>query len=334
MVTFRSGDTLPACLAALQAAAPMGTELLVVDNAADATVVELVERTWAGACVQVNSVNRGFAAAVNQALRRARGDAILLLNPDAVIEPATIGTLRAALAALPMAGIVAPRLLSPAGEPLVSGYPFLTLGTVIWRHFQLVRVFPNAQLGRYRQRTLAGGAPFRVDWAQGACLLVRRAVFEQLGQFDADFFFYAEEVDFMRRAARAGWSTYIVPAAVAHHAEGGSSSQVVPLKLASHYLSKVVYFEKHHAPPRRHMLRALLVGDLGLRILYRAYGILSGRPRDARLRLVTYARTARMLLASPTRTIVREWRSMGEGAATEQATSGGTQRREPARAAS
>ena len=311
LVTFRSGRTLPGCLAALRASVPPATELHVVDNAGDDAVIGLVERLWPGACVRVNAVNRGFAAGVNQAVREARGDAVLLLNPDALVEPGALAALWSALRALPDAGVVAPVLLEPSGAPVLSCYPSLSLGTVIWRHFQLVRVFPNAVLGRYRRRALAGGEPFAVDWAQGACLLVRWSVFEQVGHLDEDFFLYAEEVDFQRRAARAGWRTYVVPAARVRHAEGTSSAQVVPLKLASHYLSKVVYFEKHHRPVARLALRAVLLADLGLRVAYRAYGVARGRPPDARQRLGSYALTARMLSTHSTPALVARWRSMG-----------------------
>ena len=317
VVTFRSRDTLPSCLAALRASVPPATELHVVDNAGDCEVRALVERLWPSARVTVNAVNRGFGAAVNQAARAARGEAILLLNPDAVVEPNAVPALRAALRSLPDAGAVAPVILGPSGAPDLTCYPFLTLGTVIWRHLQLIRLFPNAVLGRYRRRTLAGGEPFAVDWAQGACRLIRRTVFEQIGGFDEDFFFYAEEVDLLLRAARAGWRTYLVPAARVRHAEGASSTRVVPLKLASHYLSKVVYFEKHHAPATRFALRAVLLADLALRTLYRSYGALRGHPSDARTRLSSYALTACLLLTRSTPAIVARWRRLGAEATRE-----------------
>ena len=315
VVTFRSRDALPSCLAALRASVPPATELHVVDNAGDDGVRALAERLWPGARVTINAVNRGFGAAVNQAVRAARGEAILLLNPDAIVEPNAVPSLRAALRSLPDGGAFAPVILGPSGAPDLTCYPFLTLGTVIWRHFQLIRLFPNVVLGRYRRRTLAGGEPFAVDWAQGACLLLRRAVFEQVGGFDEDFFFYAEEVDLLRRIARAGRRTYVVPAARVRHAEGASSTQVVPLKLASHYLSKVVYFEKHHGPATCLALRAILLADLGLRMLYRALGVLRGRPPDARTRLSSYALTARLLLTRSTPAIVARWRRLGARAA-------------------
>jgi len=81
-------------------------------------------------------------------------------------------------------------------------------------------------------------------------LLIRRDLLDQLGGFDEDFFLYAEEVDFAFRAAQAGWRSYLVPTARVRHAEGSSTGQVVPLKLASHYFCKAVYFASIAARPR------------------------------------------------------------------------------------
>ena len=179
----------------------------------------------------------------------------------------------------------------------------------IWQAFQCL---PQR---RYRRLTLApaGRAPVRVDWAQGACWLIRRELLDEVGLLDEDFFLYAEEIDLARRAARSGWRTYLVPTARARHAEGSSSSQVVPLKLASHYLSKVVYFGKHHGTAEQAAVRAILLLDLGLRMAYRAIGVVRGRPPDARQRLVAYARTARLLATQPTPGLIRAWHALAHG---------------------
>jgi len=314
IVTFRNAATLPGALAALKRAAPPGTELLIVENGGDTSVEAVVRASWPDAVVTVNAANRGFAAGVNQALSQAASQAVLLLNPDAEVEPGSIAALLDALERLPDAGIVAPRLLDADGQPVLSCYPFLSPLGVAWRHFQLMRLLPDVVFGRYRRLTLdpVRVDPVPVDWAQGACLLIRRTVLNQVGQLDEDFFLYAEEVDLARRAARAGWRTYLIPTAHVRHAEGSSSGQVVPLKLASHYLSKVVYFAKHHRTAEQATVRAILLLDLSLRMVYRATGVMRGRPPDARQRLTAYARIARLLVTLPPNRLVQSWRAMGQ----------------------
>jgi len=315
IVTFRSSSTLPAALAALRRAAPADAELLVIENGGDPSVTATVQAAWPSATAIVNERNTGFAAGVNQGVAQAHGAAILLLNPDAEVEPGSVAALLAALDALPDAGMVAPRLIDRDGQPVLSCYPFLSLGTVAWRHFQLIRLFPNAVLGRYRRATLdpARAEPVPVAWAQGACVLIRSGLLDRLGGFDPDFFLYAEEVDLARRAARAGWRTYLVPTARVRHAEGISTGQVVPLKLASHYFSKVVYFAKHRGQTQTLVLRALLLLDLTLRMGYRIVGVVRGRPPDARQRLTAYVDIAAALLTLPTDRLVEHWRTMGQG---------------------
>ena len=241
------------------------------------------------------------------------GQALLLLNPDAEVESGSIAALQDALARLPDAGIVAPRLLDAEGRPVLACYPFLSPLDVAWRHFQLRHVLPDLVTGRYRRLTLdpARVEPVPVGWAQGACWLMRREMLDQIGLLDERFFLYAEEVDLARRAARRGWRTYLIPTASVRHAEGSSSSQVVPLKLASHYISKMVYFTKHHGPAEQDIVRAILLLDLGLRMAYRAIGVARGHPPDAHQRLTAYAQIARLLLTLPTTRLIQAWHRLG-----------------------
>jgi N-acetylglucosaminyl-diphospho-decaprenol L-rhamnosyltransferase len=317
VVTFRSSATLPAVLDALRREAPADAELIVVENAGDPRTEPLVSARWPGARVITNRHNRGFAGAVNQGLELAGGEQILLLNPDAGLRRGALGILRRALEHLPEAGIVAPRLLDASGRPVLSCYPFLSIATVAWRHFQLYHLFPDAVLGRYRRRALAPSpsAPFPVDWAQGACLLARRDVMIALGGLDERFVLYCEEVDLCVRAAARGWRTYFVPEAEVCHAEGSSSGQVVRLKLASHYLSKVLYFDKHLGSSRTRALLAVLLVDLALRSALRIGGVLRGRPPDARERLATYLWIARALLTKSPGELEQRWKAQARAAA-------------------
>jgi GT2 family glycosyltransferase len=320
VVTFRSGPTLPSALEALRREAPADAELIVVENGGDPKTASLVVAVWPSARVLTNRHNRGFAAAVNQGLELSRADLVLLFNPDTELYPGTLARLVATLHDHTDAGLVAPTLLDASGNRVLSCYPFLSITTVVWRHFQLYHLFPNAVLGRYRRQALARPprAPFAVDWAQGACLLARRDVLIALGGLDERFVLYCEEVDLCLRAQARGWRTYFVPAAEVSHVEGTSSGQVVPLKLASHYFSKILYFEKHLGPSQTRALRAVLLVDLALRIALRSVGVLRSTPPDARQRLATYCRIARCLLVMSPRAIERRWKDQARAVGFER----------------
>jgi hypothetical protein len=317
IVTYNSAGQLPACAAALDAAlVGLAARVVVVDSASTDGSAVLARRLWPAAAVLERPINAGFAAAVNAGLAAAAGRAVLLLNPDAVPAPGALAALLAYLDATPVAGIVAPRLVDAAGRPVLSCYPFLSLGTIAWRHLQLGRLLPNRLLGRYRRATLdpAAQAPVPVEWAQGACLLLRRAMLDQIGPLDERFVLYCEEVDLCRRAALAGWRTDYLPTAVVRHHEGSSAGRVVPLKLASHYYSKALYFDKHHPGPAAAAARALLLLDLALRSGYRLAGALIGRPPDAARRLRAYLTIARALATEPPARLQRRWRAQAAAA--------------------
>ena len=312
MVAYKSSTTVKSALEALAASTRRPIELVVVDNEGAGETGVLVKEAWPGATVITNAANRGFAAAVNQGIGASRGRCVLLLNPDAELEGDALERLWEALQNLKMAGVAAPRLLDEDGRPVLSCYPFPTLASVAWRHLQIYRIAPDTVLGRYRRRALSLGAvsPFPVDWAQGACLLIRRDVLERVGPLDERFFLYCEEVDLCQRAAEAGWLTYFVPKALVRHAEGSSSRQVVPLKLASHYFSIVLYFDKHRGALQTTLLRGLLLVDLGLRMVFRLVGLALGRPPDARQRLWSYRLIAAMLVSASPRQIGARWRAL------------------------
>lgn len=317
LVTYYSAAHLPACAAALEPAlGGIRAGIVVVDNASADGSAALARRLWPAATVIENERNLGFAAGVNQGLAAAGGRAVLLLNPDALPEPGAAARLLAHLDAHPVTGVVAPRLLDADGRPVLSCYPFPTPARIVWRHLQVSRLFPNRVLGRYRRVTLdpEAAAPVVVDWAQGACLLLRRQMLEEIGGFDERFVLFAEEVDLCRRATTAGWRVDYLPTVPVRHREGSSAAQVVPLKLASHYYSSLLYFEKHHPGRTASVVRCLLVLDLTLRVVYRAWGVLRRRPRDAALRLRTYLAILGALLGDPPARLVARWRAQAAAA--------------------
>jgi GT2 family glycosyltransferase len=321
LVTYYSADHLAACAAALEPAlAGLRAHIVVADNASTDGSADLAARLWPAATVIRNERNVGFGAAVNQALTAARGRAVLLLNPDAQPEPGAIMALLAHLDCHPTVGIVAPRLLDPTGQPVLSCYPFLTPAGVAWAHLRLGRWLPDRLHGRYARVALdpQAAAPVVVDWAQGACLLLRRAMLDAIGGFDERFVFFAEEVDLCRRAALAGWRTDYLPAARVRHRESSSAARVAGFKLASHYYSKLLYFAKHHPGAATTQVRLILLLDLTLRVVYRAWGALCRQPPDAPQRLRAYLAIMRALLTDSPDHLARCWRAQAAAAKPEE----------------
>jgi GT2 family glycosyltransferase len=215
VVTYNSSDHVTALLDSLpDAFGGLTQSVVVVDNCStDGTLDLLAHRSD---CVLVRSTNDGYAAGINRAVC-ASPDAstILILNPDATLDPDAVPRMRDSLR--PGVGIVAPRVREEDGSlsPTIRRGP--TLGRVGGLSFTGLSAFaervenPKQYLSEHE-----------VDWAVGAILLVDRRCFDALGGLDESYFLYSEETDFSLRARDAGWATVYTPRAGGMHVGGGS----------------------------------------------------------------------------------------------------------------
>ena len=204
-------DSLPAALDGLAA------DVIVVDNGSADGTADLVARR--SDCRLVQSANVGYAAGINRGAREASGaNAILVMNPDVRLYPASVSPMLSALGQ-PGTGIVVPQLRSAGGHLA----PSLRRRPTLLRALGLERTGIPAFAERIKQAE-AYARPHPVDWAQGAVVLMSRACFDALGGWDESYFLYSEEVDVSLRAYDAGLLTYYEPGSVAVHI-GGQSGQ-------------------------------------------------------------------------------------------------------------
>ena len=139
------------------------------------------------------------------------------------------------------------------------------------------------------------GVPHAV--VTGACLLIRRAAYEQIGGFDEDFFMYSEELDYCRRARAAGWRVHYLPAARVIHFEGKSSEQALPERHIRFQRSKIRYFRKYHGPLAASVLRLFLLASYAQQLALEALKALLGHKREMRrARVRTYGQVLRALV--------------------------------------
>lgn len=208
LVTWNSATYLPDCLGALSRQTYPAVELIVVDNASSDNSVQHIFARYPSAHIIRNSVNCGYSAAHNQAIRAASGDFYLALNPDVVMQPDYIEALVATLSVDSQCGAAGGKLLL---EPAVFDSAGLFLDR---RRRQYLRAHGKRDDGQFDQ-------PCEVFGVDGAAPLYRRAMLEDIqfeGQFfDECFFAYKEDVDVAWRARLRGWKAWYEPAAVALH---------------------------------------------------------------------------------------------------------------------
>lgn len=202
-------DSIPAAMGRLT------YSVVVVDNgSADGTVQAVDGR---GDCALVRSRNDGYAAGMNRAVRSSpEADAILILNPDATLDPDSVPFMMEVLRR-PGPGVVAPRVREADGSlsPTLRRGP--TMGRVGGLSFTGLPAFTERIEDPAEYET-----EHEVEWAVGAILLVDSGCYQALGGMDESYFLYSEETDFSLRAKDAGWSTVYTPAAGAMHVGGGS----------------------------------------------------------------------------------------------------------------
>lgn len=304
IVSYNTRELLRACLASLRACT-LPLRVVVVDSASHDDSAAVVRADFAEVELIALDRNVGFAASNNIGLARlfdegatAAPDYALLLNPDTIVHPGAIEDLAAFLDRHPRVGMVGPRLLNPDGTLQPAAFRFPTLAMTLLDLFPPGEALPGRLYGswwqgRYPQER-AGDGPFPIDHPLGACMLVRRAVVEQVGRLDEGFFMYAEEVDWCYRIRRAGWAIWQVPAARVTHIGGAATRQFRQRMLIALQESRLRFFRKHYGARfvywngrimRAGMLRAALLawrayarGELArdeLRARLWAYGCIS-----------------------------------------------------------
>jgi N-acetylglucosaminyl-diphospho-decaprenol L-rhamnosyltransferase len=256
VVTYNTRDLVLEALASL--AAEPDLEAIVVDNASVDGTAEAIAAAFPDARLVCSAVNLGFAAGTNLAARQARGDYLLLLNPDAALCSGALSALLGVLKANPRAAATGPALIYPGGQRQDSAFRFPGLVQVGLDLFPVARLASSPLNGRVRSTR-----PVQVDHPLGACMLIRRSAWDDVGPLDEGYFMYVEEVDWCRRAQRRGWQVWHEPAAVVRHHAGASTRQRSATMFAQLWRSRLRYYQRFDGPLYNRLLHRLV--SVGLR---------------------------------------------------------------------
>jgi N-acetylglucosaminyl-diphospho-decaprenol L-rhamnosyltransferase len=253
IVNWNAGNRLRVCVESLLATAP-DARAVVVDNASVDGSIESLAQFSDRVGLVCNKVNRGLAAALNQAFAATSTHYVLALNPDVQVMPKAVEILERFLDTHPKAGAV--------GGYVNEKYlprQFPTASRLIRENLGLLSRKPSAKSG--------GSAS--VDQPAAAALMIRRAAYEEAGGFDEQFFpAWYEDVDFCKRLKIAGWEIYFVPDARFHH-EGGYSAEALGKKsfVQAYYHNQLRYTRKHLGPTASLAVRASMIAGMLARIV-------------------------------------------------------------------
>lgn len=266
IVSWNTSQLLEQCLSSIYSHPPACQfDVWVVDNASTDGSAAVVRERFPNVSLIENASNLGFAAANNQAIRKASGGYLILLNPDTLVERDALTNLVEFMQGSPDAGAAGPYLLNPDRTLQESCYPLPTLGRELWRLFHLDQLVPY---GTYAMDQWRSNRPRTVGAVKGACMILRGTALDQVGHFDEDYFMYTEEVDLCFRLKKADWNTYWVPSAKIVHLGGQSTRQSPSSMFLALYQSKLIFFRKNHGRVAAPLYKMILIAASLVRLSY------------------------------------------------------------------
>ena len=295
VVNYNTADLLRRCLEhAYAGESSHPFTVSVVDNGSADDSLAMLRARFPQARAIASTRNRGFAGAVNLALRAIEADLppvedraarrheyVLLLNTDLFLAPESLQVLTDFMERTPNSGVAGPRVEKPDGTlDLACRRGFPTPASSLYKLTGLSRRFPrNARLAGYNLTYLDPGELAEVDSVMGACMLVRVAAIDDAGPMDDSFFMYGEDLDWAWRIKAAGWRVYYVPATRVLHFKGATTARQSERMIVEFYRAMYLFYRKHYAPRAPRAFNWLVALGIVARGML-AYGVNALRPRE------------------------------------------------------
>lgn len=257
---YRNPDDLRRNLLSIAAHGGLSVrEVWVVDSEAILSARNVVREIMPEAHYLPFRLNVGFAALVNMGVAASTTRYVLVLNADVELTPGCVDELANELDQEPNRGVVFPQLRYADNSLQHSTFAFYRPTTILYRRTALGKSRRGRQdLDRFMAEeplaaSLTSGAPFDVDWALGAAMMIRRDTFEDVGPFDEKYFLYFEDVDWCLRAWSRGWRCSYVPTATCIHEYGRASATggflgMVTNRLTRRHIRSAVRFFRLYGP--------------------------------------------------------------------------------------
>lgn len=235
-------------------------EIIVVDNNSVDGSVAMVQQKFPEFKLIANKQNTGFSFANNQALKIAKGEYCLLLNPDTVVEEDTFKKVVDFMDAHPDAGGLGVKMIDGKGNFLPEskrGLP--TPAVAFYKIFGLSFLFPKSKLfGKYHLGYLDKEQVHEIEILSGAFMLMRKSVLDKVGLLDEDFFMYGEDIDLSYRIIKGGYKNYYFPGTSIIHYKGESTKKSSVNYVFVFYKAMVIFARKHFSDKNANLFSLLI----------------------------------------------------------------------------
>lgn len=235
-------------------------EVFVVDNNSVDGSVQMVREKFPEVHLIANTLNTGFSKANNQAIRIAKGEYILLLNPDTIVEETTFDKVIAFMDRHPEAGGLGVQMLDGKGRFLPEskrGLP--TPAVAFYKIFGLSALFPRSKrFGRYHLGYLDQQATNEIDILSGAFMLMRKKALDKVGLLDEEFFMYGEDIDLSYRIQKGGWKNFYYHDTRIIHYKGESTKKSSVNYVFVFYRAMIIFAQKHFSQQHARLFSFLI----------------------------------------------------------------------------
>lgn len=266
-VSYGSSDVLKGFLDSVPAASGNPPVVVVADNRTDDTEVERIAHAASATYLALDR-NYGYGGAMNAAVHTLPDSIewVLLSNPDVVLTPGSIDTLVAAGSDDARIGAVGPAIMTNEEVyPSARAVPSLRTGI---GHALFANIWIGNPWTRAYRRDVSSALVQRdAGWLSGACLLVRRAAFDEIKGFDDGYFMYFEDVDLGYRLGKAGFRNVYEPAAIVTHSGAHSTADHSALMIKAHHTSAKRFLSRKYSGWALWPVRTVLSVGLTIRSL-------------------------------------------------------------------
>ncbi|KMQ51774.1 glycosyl transferase family 2 [Chitinispirillum alkaliphilum] len=224
-------------------------EIIVVDNASKDNSRSLITETFPEVqWIQLKN-NIGFGKACNAGARQARGEFLLLLNPDTMVSKNILVRCIDFIRKKPNVGMIGPKILNPDGSLQAScRRSFPTPSAALFYFSGLSRLFPKSRrLGQYNLTYMNDNESAEVDAISGSFMFMPLSVFREVEGFDERFFMYGEDIDLCWRIRKKGYTIWYHPDIQIIHTKGKSSTKRIIRSRIAFYEAMIIFTKKYRA---------------------------------------------------------------------------------------
>jgi len=248
IVNYNVEHFLEQCLhSVFKAIEPIDAEVFVVDNNSTDDSVNMVKNKFPQVRLIENKENVGFSKANNQAIRQAKGEYVLLLNPDTVVEADTFSQTVSFMDRTSDAGGLGVKMVNGQGVFLPESKRGLPLPKVaFYKIFGLSKLFKKShRFGKYHLTYLDPDEIHEVEVLCGAFMLLRKSLLDKIGGLDEEFFMYGEDIDLSYRITQNGYKNYYYPLTRIIHYKGESTKKSSINYVIVFYKAMQIFAKKH-----------------------------------------------------------------------------------------